>query len=95
MSKFSDLEASIPVAYIVPQHPAPIRITTGSDANKQGGLKRSPRMANLYIGETVNRKEKVRSLKYIDWCCPQIFCNGNQIFTGNLYECLCSQFKTD
>lgn len=58
MSKFSDLEASIPVAYIVPQHPAPIRITTGSDANKQGGLKRSPGTANLYIGEIVNRKEK-------------------------------------
>lgn len=45
------------------RHPAPIRITTGNDANKQGGLKRSPGIANLYSGETVNRKEKVRSLK--------------------------------
>uniref|UniRef100_A0A8C0PRL0 Uncharacterized protein n=2 Tax=Canis lupus familiaris TaxID=9615 RepID=A0A8C0PRL0_CANLF len=68
ISKFSDLEASIPVACIVPQHPAPIIITTGSNANKQGGLKRSPRMANLYIGETVNRKEKTakkENSKYI------------------------------
>lgn len=45
------------------RHPAPIRITTGNDANKRGGLKRSPGIANLYTGETVNRKEKVRSLK--------------------------------
>ncbi|GAB5577922.1 putative oocyte-secreted protein 1 homolog isoform X1 [Prionailurus iriomotensis] len=57
-SKFSDLEASIPVACIVFHRPGPRGITTGNDANKQGGLKKRSGIANLYIGETVNRKGK-------------------------------------
>ncbi|KAG8505720.1 Cobalamin binding intrinsic factor, partial [Galemys pyrenaicus] len=55
MSKFSDLEASLSVACIVPCQPAPIRV----EANNQGGPSKRARLAKLYIGNPDNWIVKV------------------------------------
>ncbi|OIE27264.1 hypothetical protein A7M65_19460 [Acinetobacter baumannii] len=52
-SKFSDLEASMPVACVVPRHPAPKKRILRNNANKQGGpLKRSG-IPHLHFGKTI------------------------------------------
>nr|XP_044606332.1 oocyte-secreted protein 3-like isoform X2 [Equus asinus] len=71
-SKFSDLEASIPVACAVPRHPAPKKIITGNDTNQQSGPPKRSGIANLYVGETNNQKVRAPVGQCPEECRPRL-----------------------